>query len=111
MTMIDTLRDAQTRQIEQIRVAQEQIVEFNERIADSVLGMVPDVRSPFAAYLPSPTEMVSNYYDFMGELQRANGEFALRMAKAWEVESTEAPAPAPAEAEAEVKKDKKASSK
>ncbi len=94
MTMIDTIRDAQTRQIEQIRVAQEQIVEFNERIADTVMGSMPDVRSPFAGYLPTPTEMVTSYFDFMGELHRANAEFALRMTKAWEVEDAAQPAKA-----------------
>ncbi len=105
MTMIDTIRDAQTRQIEQIRVAQEQIVEFNERIADTVTGAMPDVRSPFAAYLPTPTEMVTSYFDFMGELHRANAEFALRMTKAWETEDVAQPAGSKADEAADAKAD------
>lgn len=84
MTMIETIREAQARSIEQIRTAQEQVVEFNERIADTMLGVMPDFRSPFAAYLPKPTEVVGAYYDFVGDLQKANADFALRLAKAWE---------------------------
>lgn len=84
MTMIDSIREAQTRSLEQIRTAQEQVVEFNERIADTMLGVMPDVQSPFSEYLPKPTEVVSAYYDFVGDLQKANADFAMRMAKAWE---------------------------
>lgn len=86
MTMIDTIREAQARSLEQIRTAQEQVVEFNERIADTMLGAMPDVRSPFAAYLPKPTEMVSAYYEFVGDLQKANADFAMRLAQAWETD-------------------------
>lgn len=84
MTMLDTIREAQTRSIEQMRTAQEQIIEFNERIADTVTGALPDFQSPFAAYLPKSTDLISTYFEFLNNLNQANAEFASRMVKAWD---------------------------
>lgn len=84
MNMIDTIRESQTRSLEQIRTSQEQIVEFNERIADTMLGAMPEWQSPFSEYLPKPADMVSTYWDFVSELQKANAEFSMRLVKAWD---------------------------
>ncbi len=84
MTMIDTIREAQNRSLEQIRTTQEQIIEFNERIADTFTSAMPDFQSPFAEYLPKPTELVGTYFDFLNSMQQANAEFASRIVKAWD---------------------------
>ena len=93
MTMLDTMQEAQTRSLEQMRSMQEELAAFNERIADSMLSTLPEMDSPFAEYMPKPTEMVENYFSFLGELHTANKAFASRMASAWErAEDVEAPA-------------------
>lgn len=84
MTMIDTVRDMQTRYIDGVKTAQEQIVSYNERIADSVSGAVPEWQAPFSEYLPKPAELVDSYYTYLGELYEANKEFATRIVSAWE---------------------------
>lgn len=84
MTMIDTVRDMQTRYIDGVKTAQEQIVSYNERIADTVSGAMPDWQSPLAEYLPKPAELVDSYYTYLGELYEANKEFATRIVTAWE---------------------------
>ncbi len=89
MTMLDSIREVQTRSLDQMRSTQEQIVSYNERIADTVTGSLPDFQSPFAQYLPSPTEMVSTYFTFIGEVHEANLDFATRIASAWDSPSEE----------------------
>ncbi|MGF1598661.1 MAG: hypothetical protein ACFCVK_17325 [Acidimicrobiales bacterium] len=84
MTMIDSIREMQTRSLDGMKSAQEQLVSYNERMADTVLGAMPDWDSPFSQYLPKPSEMVDAYYTFLGELYEANKEFASRVAAAWE---------------------------
>lgn len=87
MTMIDTAREMQTRYLDGVKTAQEQIVSYNERIADTVAGALPDWRSPFAEFLPKPAEMVDAYYTFVGELYEANREFTTRIVQAWASDS------------------------
>lgn len=84
VTMIETIREAQTRTLEQMRTAHEQVIEFNERIADTVTSALPDFQSPFGEYLPKPTELVNTYFDFLSGVQQANAEFASRLVKAWD---------------------------
>ncbi len=84
MTMIDTARDIQTRYLDGVKSAQEQIVSYNERIADSIVGSLPEWQSPFSDYLPKPAEVVETYYTFVGEVYEANKEFASRIVQAWE---------------------------
>lgn len=93
MTVTDSIREIQTRSLDQMKTAQEQIVSYNERIADTVLSSLPEWQSPLAEYLPSPSEMVKSYYSFLGELHEANFDFATRLATAWEKPGEE-PAPA-----------------
>lgn len=89
MTMIDTIREVQTRSLEGIKSAQEQFISYNERVADTVVGAMPDLQSPFAQYVPKPTEIVDAYFSYVGELYEANRDFATRVAKAWEQPSDE----------------------
>ena len=90
MTMLDTVREMQTRYLDGVKTAQEQIVSYNERIADSVSGALPEWQSPFSEYLPKPAELVESYYTYVGELYEANREFATRIVQAWDrSESTE----------------------
>lgn len=92
MTMLDTAREMQTRYLDSVKTAQEQIVSYNERIADSVVKSLPEWQSPLAEYLPSPAEVVETYYTFVGEMYEANKEFASQIVKAWErPEVVEAP--------------------
>jgi hypothetical protein len=96
MTMLDSIREMQTRSLDQMKTAQEQIVSYNERVADTIIGAMPDWQSPFSEYLPTPSEMVETYFSFLGELHQANFDFANRIAGAWE--KPEAAADAAAEA-------------
>ncbi|MEM9561385.1 MAG: hypothetical protein AAGA93_02130 [Actinomycetota bacterium] len=84
MTMIETAKDLQARYLDGVKTAQEQIVSYNERIADTVSGALPEFQTPLAEYLPSPAEVVETYYAFVGEMYEANKEFASRMVAAWE---------------------------
>ncbi len=103
MTMIDTAKDLQARYLDGVKTAQEQIVSYNERIADSVSGALPEFQAPFSEYLPSPAEVVETYYAFVGEMYEANKEFASRMVAAWE-RTEDAPAAAKETAKATAKK-------
>lgn len=84
MTMIDTVREMQTRSLEGMKTAQEQFVSYNERMADTVTGALPAMESPFAQYLPKPAEMVEAYYSYVGEIFEANKDFAGRIVAAWD---------------------------
>ena len=84
MTMLDSVREMQTRYIESVKTTQEQLVSYNERIADTVSGSLPDWQSPLSEYLPKPTELVETYYGYLGDLYEANRDFATRIAKAWD---------------------------
>lgn len=95
MTMIDTVRELQTRSLEGLKTAQEQVVSYNERVADTVTGAMPAVEAPFGQYLPKPAEMVDAYYSFLGELYEVNKDFASRIVSAWDQGGEEA---APAKA-------------
>lgn len=84
MTMLDSVREMQTRYVEGVKSTQEQLVSYNERIADTVAGAMPDWQSPFSEYLPTPTEMVETYFGYVGDLYEANRDFATRIARAWD---------------------------
>lgn len=90
MTMLDNVREYRTRYIDGLKSAQDQVVSYNERIADTVTSAMPDVQAPFADRLPKPTEVVDTYFSYLGDLMEANKDFATRMAKAWDkTEATE----------------------
>jgi hypothetical protein len=91
MAVIDSVKEAQTRSLEQMKTVQEQVISFNERIADTVLGSMPDFQSPFGEYLPKPTEVVETYFSFMNQMHEANREFASRLANVWERADEAAP--------------------
>lgn len=108
MTMLDTAREIQTRYLDSVKSAQEQIVSYNERIADTVVKSLPEWQSPLGEYLPSPAEVVETYYSFVGEIYEANKEFASQIVKAWERPEAAEAAEAP---KAKATKSTKASSK
>lgn len=87
MAVMDTVKDAQTRSIDTVKTVQEQVISFNERIADTVLGAVPSFEAPFAEYMPKPAEVVENYFSFMQSMHEANREFATRMVGIWNREA------------------------
>jgi len=84
MAVIDTIREAQDRSIEELTNAQERLAELNERVAEGISGIVPRFENPFAEYLPSPSQVVESYFDFVGKLYEANKSFSQRVAAAWE---------------------------
>ncbi|MCP3857315.1 MAG: hypothetical protein GY745_16180 [Actinomycetia bacterium] len=88
---MDSVKEAQTRSIDQMKTVQEQVISFNERIADSVLSAVPSFASPFADYLPKPSDVVDSYFDFMNEMHEANRDFAARMTGIWDRAEDTAP--------------------
>ena len=83
MAVMDTVKEAQDRSLETVKTVQEQVISFNERIADTVLGSIPNYDSPFGDYFPKPAEVVESYFGFMNQLQEANHEFANRMVEIW----------------------------
>ena len=91
MAVMDSVKEAQTRGLEQMKTVQEQVISFNERIADTVLGALPNYESPFADYFPKPAEVIDSYFAFMGQMHEANKDFANRLASIWE--RAEEPAP------------------
>ena len=84
MAVMDTVKEAQDRSLETVKTVQEQVISFNERIADTVLGALPNYQSPFGEYLPKPADVVENYFAFMGQMHEANKDFASRVASIWE---------------------------
>ncbi len=92
MAVLDSVRDMQDRTLEQMKTAQEQFVSMNERVAEAWLSAIPAVSSPFAEYLPKPTEMIDTYFSFLGRLHEANKDCASRIAAAWERASEDAQA-------------------
>ena len=96
MTFIDTIQDVQTRSIEQLKSAQEQILGYNEQLASTLteaMPEVPELPGPLAN-MPRPTELVESYYSFLGSLYEANKEFTLRMLAPWDKAEPEAKAKA-----------------
>lgn len=92
MAVLDSVRDMQDRTLEQMKTAQEQFVSMNERVAEAWLSAAPAVSSPFAEYLPKPTEMIDTCFSFLGRLHEANKDCASRIAAAWERASEDAQA-------------------
>lgn len=92
MAVLDSVREMQDRTIEQMKTAQEQFVSMNERVAEAWLSAAPAMSSPFAEYLPKPTEMIDTYFGFLGQVHEANKDCAARIAAAWERASEDAQA-------------------
>ncbi|MDE0135936.1 MAG: hypothetical protein OXH86_05880 [Acidimicrobiaceae bacterium] len=92
MAVLDSIRDMQDRTLEQMKTAQEQFVSMNERVAEAWLSAVPAASSPFAEYLPKPTEMIDTYFSFWSQVHEANKDCAARIAAAWERASEDAQA-------------------
>lgn len=84
MTVTDSIREIQTRSIDQMKTRQEQLVSYNDRIADTVTGALPSWQLPFTQYVPKPSEMVEAYFSFLGEIRDANRDFAAKIVTAWE---------------------------
>ncbi|MCB0991853.1 MAG: hypothetical protein KDB16_12800 [Acidimicrobiales bacterium] len=88
---METVKDAQTRSIDTVKTVQEQVISFNERIADTVLGAVPSFEAPFGQYLPKPAEVVENYFSFMAMMHEANRDFATRLVGIWNRDEADQP--------------------
>lgn len=86
MSLNEQMIEMQSQSIEQMKNVQTQVAEFNERIADSMVAALPEVPTPFSDYMPNPTELVANYFDYLGEMRDANRDFMERMVKAWDRE-------------------------
>ena len=89
--MNQQILDMQAKGLEQMKSFQSQALEMNERVADALtrfLPELPELPGPFAE-LPTPAEVVENYFDYMTQITEANQEFVQTMMAAW----TEEPAP------------------
>ncbi len=75
--------DMQTKTLEQMKTLQTQALELNERIASSVVAMIPEMPAAAADKLPQPADVIANYFDFVADLQTANREFLRSMMSAW----------------------------
>ncbi len=88
--MNEQIVEMQEKGIEQVKAMQDQIADFHDRVADSVVSAMPEVPTPFAEYLPKPKEVVENYFNFVGEIRTANREFVERVVGAWDRETVSA---------------------
>ncbi|MEM7338764.1 MAG: hypothetical protein AAF467_08955 [Actinomycetota bacterium] len=83
-TFFDTIREAQHRGLDQMKAAQEQLANYNEQFASTVVEAMPEFPTPFSEYLPRPVEMAESYYAFASEIQEANRQFVLKMLAPWD---------------------------
>ncbi len=85
-TVLSTIQDLQTRSLEQLRSTQEQVLSYNEQLAETVVGAMPsmgDLPTPLAS-LPTPVEMAETYFSFVSDLYEANKDFTLRFLAPWQ---------------------------
>ena len=86
--MNEQILDIQSKSIEQMKSLQSQALEMNERVAEAMQRFVPEVPElpgPFAE-LPTPSELVNNYFEYMTQVSEANREFVQNMMAAWSEE-------------------------
>ncbi len=75
--------DMQAKTIEQMKALQTRALDANERIAGTIVPMIPELPAQVADKTPAPADMLANYFDFIAELQTANREFMRSMMAAW----------------------------
>jgi len=83
-TILSTVQDVQSKSIEQLRSAQEQVLSYNEQLATTVVDAMPAVPSiPGVDNMPSPVEVTENLFAFWNDLFEANKEFTLGLLAPW----------------------------
>lgn len=80
--LVDTIREARTRSLGQVRSAREHVLAYNERVAGTVVGALPHIDR--SERVPSPTELLDAYFSFVDRVQGSNRTFARRMISAWD---------------------------
>jgi hypothetical protein len=91
MAVITQIEKVQTQALDALAESQTKALEVNEKFADAVKDRLPELKVPFAGFLPTPAEGVKLYFDFAGKLLANNRAFAEKFVSAWSV-----PAPKPA---------------
>ena len=92
--MNQQILDMQAKGLEQMKSMQAQALELHERVADAIMGFMPELPElpgPLAE-LPSATEVMNNYFDYMTQVRDANVDFVQSMMAVWAPEEAAAPA-------------------
>ncbi len=83
-TILSTMQDVQTKSIEQLRSAQEQVLTYNEQLAEQVTDAMPSMPAiPVIENIPGPVEVTENFFGFWNDLFEANKDFTLRLLAPW----------------------------
>lgn len=81
--VLDRVTDVQTRLLDNLESVQERVVSTQEKVADAVTPRLPDVKVPFADRMPTASELVDNYFDFVAKATKMNRAFAEKVVGAW----------------------------
>ncbi len=81
--VLDRVTDVQTRLLDNLESVQERVISTQEKVADAVTPRLPDMKVPFADRMPSASEVVSNYFDFVAKANKMNRTFAQKVVDAW----------------------------
>lgn len=79
-TAVENMKAANERVLETVKTAQTQMVEVNERASELVESMRPE-RTPFDWTVAN--EMVTGYFDFVGEIVAAQRDFTSQLLNVW----------------------------
>ncbi len=91
MAVAELLTETQDRMLTELEANQQRIVEFNKKAAETFQGMIPSQLMdeipmpsvPGMDELPTPTEMIDNYYEFAGKLAGATQAFYKELFDVW----------------------------
>lgn len=91
MAVAELLTETQDRMLTELEANQQRIVEFNKKAVETFQGMIPtqlmdEVSMPSLPGmedLPTPTEMVDNYFEFAGKLAGATQTFYKELFEVW----------------------------
>jgi hypothetical protein len=103
VSVAEQITDAQERVLTEMEAAQKRVIEMNQRVAEAMVGLMPNNEMvklpglPGMDAMPEPTELVDRYFDFTSKMADANRAFYKEMLAVW-TPKEEAPAKAPKKA-------------
>lgn len=111
MTVAEKMTETQERMLTGMGEAQGRMLEMNQRMAETVVGLMPKnemfkmASLPGMDDMPRPAELVDSYFDFAAKMADANRSFYKEMVSIWAPkEAAEPTAPAKATSKAKSKK-------
>jgi hypothetical protein len=89
MAVAELLTETQDRMLSELEANSQRVIEFNKKAAETFQGMIPtqlveEMPSiPGIEELPTPTEMLDNYFEFAGKLSEASHTFYKELFAIW----------------------------